>query len=122
MMNLQPLLRATGRQQGNTLIGLIIGLVIGLVIAVIVALAITKGGTPFTDKLGKTGKTSEPSGGQVTDPNQPMYGKVVKPPVAEIPPPVQPPPPPQAAKARQSDSETTRGAGCRSLVRMEVPG
>jgi cell division protein FtsN len=95
MMNLHPPLRAPRRQQGNTLIGLIIGLVIGLVIAVIVALAITKGATPFTDKMGKTGKTSEPSGGQVTDPNQPMYGKVVKPPVAEIPPPVQPPPPPQ---------------------------
>ena len=89
MMNLHTPLRAPRRQQGNTLIGLIIGLVIGLVIAVIVALAITKGGTPFTDKMGKTGKTSEPSGGQVTDPNQPMYGKVVKPPVAEIPQPPQ---------------------------------
>ena len=87
MMNLQPLLRATGRQQGNTLIGLIIGLVVGLVIAVIVALAITKGGTPFTDKLGKSGKSSEPSANQATDPNQPMYGKVAKPPATASAPP-----------------------------------
>lgn len=85
MLNFPIPLRAPRRQQGNTLIGLIIGLVIGLVIAVIVALAITKGGSPFTDKMGKTGKTSEPTSGQVTDPNQPMYGKVVKPPIAEIP-------------------------------------
>jgi cell division protein FtsN len=96
MMNLPIPLRAPRRQQGNTLIGLIIGLVVGLIIAVIVALAITKGGTPFTDKMGKAGRTSEPTAGQVTDPNQPMYGKVVKPPAAEIPPPPQqlPPPPP----------------------------
>jgi cell division protein FtsN len=93
MMNLQPRRRTLPRQQGSTVIGLIIGLVIGLVIAVIVALAITKGGTPFTDKLGKAGKSSEPATGQVSDPNQPMYGKVVKPPVTEpaAPQPQQPP-------------------------------
>jgi cell division protein FtsN len=62
------------RQQGNTLVGIIIGLVIGLVIAVIVALAITKGATPFTDKNGRNGKSSEPTAGQVADPNKPMYG------------------------------------------------
>lgn len=65
---------ASRHQQGNTLIGVIIGLVIGLIIAVIVALAITKGATPFTDKLGRAGKAAEPSAGKVTDPNQPMYG------------------------------------------------
>ncbi|WP_317201988.1 SPOR domain-containing protein [Janthinobacterium sp.] len=65
--------RTRSRQQGNTLVGIIIGLVIGLVIAVIVALAITKGATPFTDK-GKAGKAVEPSAGQVSDPNKPMYG------------------------------------------------
>jgi len=97
MMNLPIPLRAPRRQQGNTLIGLIIGLVVGLIIAVIVALAITKGGTPFTDKMGKAGRTSEPTASQVTDPNQPMYGKVVKPPAVEIPPPPQqlPQPPSQ---------------------------
>jgi cell division protein FtsN len=62
------------RQQGNTLVGIIIGLVIGLVIAVIVALVITKGSTPFTDKSGKVGKSTEPTAGQISDPNKPMYG------------------------------------------------
>jgi cell division protein FtsN len=62
------------RQRGNTLVGIIIGLVIGLVIAVIVALVITKGSTPFTDKSGKTGKAAEPTAGQISDPNKPMYG------------------------------------------------
>jgi cell division protein FtsN len=66
--------RTLQRQQGNTLTGIIIGLIIGLVIAVIVALAITKGSTPFTDKSGKLGKMSEPTAGQVADPNKPMYG------------------------------------------------
>ena len=61
-------------QQGNTLTGIIIGLVIGLVIAVIVALAITKGSTPFTDKSGKQGKGAEPTAGQASDPNKPLYG------------------------------------------------
>jgi cell division protein FtsN len=37
-----------------------------------VALAITKGSTPFTDKT-KTGKPAEPTAGQVTDPNKPLY-------------------------------------------------
>jgi len=62
------------RQQGNTLIGIIIGLVIGLVIAVVVALVISKGATPFTDKSGKSGKSTEPTAGQIADPNKPMYG------------------------------------------------
>jgi cell division protein FtsN len=102
MMNLQLRRRTLLRQQGSTLIGLIIGLVIGLVIAVIVALAITKGGTPFTDKLGKVGKTSEPATGQVSDPNQPMYGKVVKPPVIEpVPQAAQQPQPPQQDALQQ---------------------
>ena len=62
------------RQQGNTLVGIIIGLVIGLGIAVVVALAITKGTLPFTDKAGKAPKAAEPSAGQVSDPNKPLYG------------------------------------------------
>jgi cell division protein FtsN len=95
MMNFTPRVRHSRRQQGNTFIGVIIGLVIGLGIAVIVALAITKGTTPFTDKLGKTSKTSEPTPSQVSDPNQPMYGArgAVKAPTAETMP---PPPPPDA--------------------------
>lgn len=72
-------LRALGarplpRQRGNTLTGIIIGLIVGLGIAVAVALLITKGSTPFTDKSGKLGKMSEPTPGQVADPNKPLYG------------------------------------------------
>jgi cell division protein FtsN len=62
------------KQQGNTLTGLIIGLIIGLAIAVVVALVITKGSTPFTDKSGKVGKPAEPTSGQISDPNKPLYG------------------------------------------------
>lgn len=62
------------RQQGNTLTGIIIGLIVGLAIAVVVALVITKGSTPFTDKSGKLGKLAEPTAGQVSDPNKPLYG------------------------------------------------
>ncbi|PLY41656.1 cell division protein [Janthinobacterium sp. ROICE36] len=65
---------STRRQQGNTLVGIIIGLVIGLGIAVVVALVITKGASPFTDKSGKAGKSAEPTAGQISDPNKPMYG------------------------------------------------
>jgi cell division protein FtsN len=61
------------RQQGNTLTGMIIGLIVGLAIAVAVALAITKGATPFTDKAAKPGKL-EPTAGQASDPNKPLYG------------------------------------------------
>jgi cell division protein FtsN len=62
------------RQQGNTLTGIIIGLIVGLGIAVAVALAITKGATPFTDRSNKLAKTAEPTAGQVSDPNKPLYG------------------------------------------------
>ena len=67
-------LRHLQRQRGNTMTGVIIGLVVGLVIAVVVALLITKGASPFTDKTGKGGKMSEPTEGQASDPNKPMYG------------------------------------------------
>ena len=62
------------RQQGNTLTGMIIGLIVGLAIAVAVALAITKGATPFTDKAARPGKLAEPTAGQASDPNKPLYG------------------------------------------------
>jgi cell division protein FtsN len=67
------LIRPRLHQQGNTFIGIVIGLVIGLSIAVVVALVITKGSTPFTDK-GHPSKATEPTAGQVADPNKPMYG------------------------------------------------
>lgn len=66
-------LRTLKRQRGNTLTGIIIGLIVGLAIAVAVALAITKGSTPFTDKSGKLGKMGEPTAGQASDPNKPLY-------------------------------------------------
>jgi cell division protein FtsN len=73
-MHLAPRLAPRLRQQGNTLTGMIIGLIVGLAIAVAVALAITKGATPFTDKAAKAGKLAEPTAGQVSDPNKPLYG------------------------------------------------
>jgi cell division protein FtsN len=73
-MQLTPRRTATLRQQGNTLTGMIIGLIVGLAIAVAVALAITKGATPFTDKAAKPGKLAEPTPGQASDPNKPLYG------------------------------------------------
>jgi cell division protein FtsN len=73
-MLLTPRLAPPRRQQGNTLTGIIIGLIVGLGIAVAVALAITKGATPFTDRSNKLGKMAEPTAGQVSDPNKPLYG------------------------------------------------
>lgn len=61
------------RQQGGTLLGLVIGLIIGLAIAVIVALAITRTSFPFTNKRGAQ-PAAEPAGGQISDPNKPLYG------------------------------------------------
>lgn len=89
-------------QQGNTLVGIVIGLVIGLVIAVVVALVISKGSSPFTDKSGKVGKPAEPTAGQISDPNKPMYGNkdavreaarefAKEAPAEGVPPPVAPP-------------------------------
>lgn len=60
------------RQVGSTLLGIIIGLIVGLAIAVVVALVITKGSSPFTNKLGKP--ASESASTPVTDPNKPLYG------------------------------------------------
>jgi cell division protein FtsN len=61
------------RQQGGTFLGIIIGLIIGLGIALAVAMVITKTPMPFTDKSGRV-KASEPTAGQSSDPNRPLYG------------------------------------------------
>jgi cell division protein FtsN len=66
-------LRSISRQRGSTLTGLIIGLIVGLAIAVAVALTITKGASPFTDKMAKAGRPADPAPGQAQDPNKPMY-------------------------------------------------
>lgn len=63
---------AQNRQIGSTLLGIIIGLIVGLAIAVVVALVITKGSTPFTNKLGKPASESAPT--PIIDPNKPLYG------------------------------------------------
>ncbi len=60
-------------QRGSILVGIIIGLVIGLALAVVVALVITKGSSPFVNKV-KDNKGSDASTGQISDPNKPMYG------------------------------------------------
>jgi len=73
-MNQASRFTSSRRQQGNTLVGIIIGLVVGLGIAVVVALVISKGNSPFTDKSGKVSKSTEPTAGQIADPNKPMYG------------------------------------------------
>ncbi len=66
-------IHAFARQRGSTLTGLIIGLIVGLGIAVAVALTITKGASPFTDKVAKSGRPADPAPGQAMDPNKPMY-------------------------------------------------
>ncbi len=63
------------QQHGGTLLGVIIGLIIGLAIAVVVALVITKGSSPFVNKVGKVDKASESASGQIGDPNKPLYSK-----------------------------------------------
>jgi cell division protein FtsN len=60
------------QQQGGTLLGVIIGLVVGLAIAVVVALAITKGASPFVNKVGKADKP-ESASAVLSDPNKPLY-------------------------------------------------
>ena len=63
------------QQHGGTLLGVIIGLIVGLAIAVVVALVITKGSSPFVNKVGKVDKASESATGQIGDPNKPLYSK-----------------------------------------------
>lgn len=67
-------MRKRAAQQGSTLLGIIIGLVVGLAIAVVVALVITKGSSPFTNKLGKSDKPNESASAPLADPNKPLYG------------------------------------------------
>jgi cell division protein FtsN len=62
------------KQAGGTLLGLIIGLIIGLSIAVVVAISIKNTPFPFSNRLGKQDKLPEPTAGQVSDPNKPLYG------------------------------------------------
>lgn len=63
------------QQHGGTLLGVIIGLIVGLAIAVVVALVITKGSSPFVNKVGKVDKTSDSASASIGDPNKPLYSK-----------------------------------------------
>jgi cell division protein FtsN len=62
------------KQTGGTLLGIILGLIMGLAIALGVAITIKNTPLPFTNKLGKPDKITEPSANQIADPNKPMYG------------------------------------------------
>ncbi len=65
------------QQRGSTLLGIIIGLIIGLAIAVVVALVITKGASPFVNKVSRTEKPSDlasaSASASIIDPNKPLY-------------------------------------------------
>ncbi|MRV73264.1 SPOR domain-containing protein [Duganella sp. FT92W] len=113
-MHFRSRLAPLRHQQGNTLVGIVIGLVIGLAIAVVVALVISKGSSPFTDKSGKVGKPAEPTAGQISDPNKPMYGnkdaareaardfsKEQRQPTEGVPPPAAPPAQPPKDELQQ---------------------
>lgn len=63
------------KQAGGTVLGLILGLIIGLSIAVVVAVMIMKTPIPFVNKMARPDKPAEAGAGQITDPNQPLYGK-----------------------------------------------
>src|SRR3954468_23357799 len=62
------------KQKGGTLLGIIIGLIIGLAIALGVALVIKNSALPFSNKIVRPKRSTEPAPNQVTDPNKPMYG------------------------------------------------
>jgi cell division protein FtsN len=68
------LIHNVNKQAGGTLLGLIIGLIIGLSIAVAVAISIKSAPFPFSNRLGKQDKLHEPTAGQASDPNKPLYG------------------------------------------------
>jgi len=95
---------STRYQTGNTVIGFIAGLVVGLAIAVGVALFITNAPVPFINKVRPASGNVDPSaGGQVPDPNKPLYSSVPAKGAAAVPEPessaLVPPPDKSAASA-----------------------
>jgi cell division protein FtsN len=73
--------RASRREAGNTVLGLVIGIVIGLGVAMVVALFVTKATVPFVSKSARPVAATEPDGGKLPDPNKGLYSKDA-PPVA----------------------------------------
>jgi cell division protein FtsN len=103
-------IRSSVRQSGSTLIGFISGLVVGLAVAVGVALFITNAPVPFVTKVRPASENVNPAaGGQLPDPNKPLYGNV---PIkgASVPEPADtktlvPAPAPQAAAAAPAPAD-----------------
>jgi cell division protein FtsN len=64
-------------QYGGTVIGFMLGLVLGLGVAVLVAIFVTRAPVPFMNKTNKASDrvNDARSGGDLPDPNKPMYGK-----------------------------------------------
>lgn len=65
------------RARGGTILGFLIGLIVGLTIAVVVALFVTRGATPFVNKVSRPAdRLSEPkTAADAPDPNKPLYSK-----------------------------------------------
>jgi cell division protein FtsN len=63
-------------QRGTTLVSFIAGIVLGLAIAVAVALFITNAPVPFVNKVRPASENVNPAaGGQLPDPNKPLYSQ-----------------------------------------------
>ena len=85
-------------QRGTTLVGFIAGVVLGLAIAVGVALFITNAPVPFVNKVRPASENVNPAaGGQLPDPNKPLYSHAPAKAVSPEPPKIDPATDPKAA-------------------------
>ena len=85
-------------QRGTTLVGFIAGVVLGLAIAVGVALFITNAPVPFVTKVRPASENVNPAaGGQLPDPNKPLYTHAPAKAVSPDPPKIDPATDPKAA-------------------------
>jgi len=65
----------SSRSPGSALIGFILGLVVGLAVAVAAALYITRAPAPLVNKVKPPTESVNPAaGGELPDPNKPLYG------------------------------------------------
>jgi len=85
-------------QTGTTLVGFIAGVVLGLAIAVGLALFITNAPVPFVTKVRPASENVNPAaGGQLPDPNKPLYTHAPAKAVSPEPPKIDPATDPKAA-------------------------
>ena len=85
-------------QRGTTLVGFVAGVVLGLAIAVGVALFITNAPVPFVTKVRPASENVNPAaGGQLPDPNKPLYSNAPAKAVSPDPPKIDPATDPKAA-------------------------